>query len=331
MFARMKRVLFLIQHEALPSSRVRVLKLLRDLADHGIAGEARVYPRRLAAKLRLLRDLRAHDIVYIQKKLPALPDRLLFKLARRKTVFDFDDAIYCKHDAFKSSGSRSRRWKFANIVRQADLIVAGNRILAARAAPFNRNVAIIPSAVETREAAVNGHAEKSGPCVIGWVGGEGNLVYLEMLAPVFRKLAENADIQVRVVCSRGLEIPGVDVRFVPWTLASEPAEVAQFDIGVMPLPDFEHAAGKCGYKALLYMAAGVPPVVSDVGINRDIVRHGEEGFVAPALEDFYGCLETLVRDRDLRRRMGAKARARAEQEYSVPVVARRLAEALKAL
>ena len=219
MFARMKRVLFLIQHAALPSSRVRVLNLLRDLAEQGIAGEVRLYPRGWAGKLRLLRDLRAHDIVYIQKKLPALPDRLLFKLARRKTVFDFDDAIYCKHDAFKSSGSWSRRWKFARIVRQADGIVAGNRILAERAAPLNRNVAIIPSAVETRGAAVNGHAEKPGPCVIGWVGGEGNLVYLERLAPVFRKLAESADIQVRVVCNRGLAIPGVDVRFVPWTLA----------------------------------------------------------------------------------------------------------------
>lgn len=324
----MKRVLFLILHETMPSSRVRVTMLLRDLAEQGIAGAVRVYPRRLSAKLRMFREIRRHDIVFIQKKLPAPADLLLFKLARRRMVFDFDDAIYCRHNSSKGEASRLRGWKFANMVRQADLVVAGNRILAERARPLNRNVAILPSAVETRGAVVNAHAAKPGPCVIGWVGGEGNLGYLALLIPVLQRLARSHDIQLRVVCSRGIDIPGVAVRFIPWTLAGEQAEVAQFDIGVMPLSASEHAAGKCGYKALLYMAAGVPPVVSDVGINGDIVRHGEEGFVARAIDDYYGWLDRLVRDPALRRRMGAKARVRAEQDYSVPVIARRLAERL---
>ena len=36
--------------------------------------------------------------------------------------------------------------------------------------------------------------------------------------------------------------------------------------------------GKCGMKGLLYMSVGIPSVMSNVGMNKDIIKHGVNGF-----------------------------------------------------
>ena len=99
----------------------------------------------------------------------------------------------------------------------------------------------------------------------------------------------------------------------------------------MPLPLNRHSEGKCGYKALQYMAAAVPPVVSDVGVNSDIVVHGKEGFVAKTDEEFYEALRRLIEDRSLRREMGTRARQKAESLYSIEVVGKQLADVRKSV
>ena len=130
------------------------------------------------------------------------------------------------------------------------------------------------------------------------------------------------------MCSKGIEIPGVDIRFIPWNLETQEKEIAQFDIGVMPLPQTRHSAGKCGYKALQYMAAAVPPVVSDVGVNGGIVENGREGLVVPDIEGFYDALELLAIDHEHRKELGLNARKKTENAYSIHVIAKALAEAI---
>jgi len=102
-------------------------------------------------------------------------------------------------------------------------------------------------------------------------------------------------------------------------------------LGLMPLPNNKHSEGKCGYKALQYMAAAVPPVVSDVGINRDIVENGKEGFVVASVDGFYEAIKTLIDNKDLRREMGWNARKKAVKLFSVEVAGKKLADVLKTL
>ena len=122
-----------------------------------------------------------------------------------------------------------------------------------------------------------------------------------------------------------MEIPGVDVRFIPWSLETQDMEISRFDIGVMPLPKTRHSEGKCGYKALQYMAASVPPVVSDVGVNGEIVENGKEGLVVSEINGFYGALKSLAAAHEFRKELGLNARKRTERCYSIPVVAKKLA------
>lgn len=325
----MIKILFLIQDEEMPSSRVRVLNLLPELEKEGIHAHVMTYPRKIVEKLGLIGKCRQFDITFLQKKMPSPVDVILLRRFSRRLVFDFDDAIYYRHDAQEVLESATRYQKFNFLVKRVDLVIAGNRVLANYSRQCNENIAIIPSAVETRNIPQKDYGFTSEKIVIGWVGGEVNLHHLRELSSVFQRLSKEYPIELRILSNKTVDIPAVDVKFIPWALDSQEREIALFDIGVMPLPLNRHSEGKCGYKALQYMAAAVPPVVSDVGVNRDIVEHGKEGFVAKTNDEFYEALKILIENRPLRQEMGTKARQKVETLYSVEVVGRHLAETLK--
>jgi glycosyltransferase involved in cell wall biosynthesis len=70
--------------------------------------------------------------------------------------------------------------------------------------------------------------------------------------------------------------------------------------------------------------SGLPVVTTDVSGARAIVEEGVTGFVLPS-DDVGGltdALGRLVDDADLRRRMGAAARDRCAERFSIEAVAR---------
>jgi glycosyltransferase involved in cell wall biosynthesis len=121
----------------------------------------------------------------------------------------------------------------------------------------------------------------------------------------------------------------VPVHCKPWRAESEVEDLRGFDVGLMPLPDDEWSRGKCGLKALQYMALGIPPVVSPVGVNTSIVRDGINGFHARSEEEWVDRITLLLSDESLRHRMGSEARRTVEQSYSHRVHAPRMARVLR--
>src|SRR5439155_12595826 len=91
------------------------------------------------------------------------------------------------------------------------------------------------------------------------------------------------------------------------------------DIGIYPLPDDEWARGKCGFKAIQFMASGVPVVAARVGVNRDIIQDGQNGFLATDEDEWVGKLGRLLEDAALRRRFAEAGRRTIEAGYSVTV------------
>jgi glycosyltransferase involved in cell wall biosynthesis len=207
-------------------------------------------------------------------------------------------------------------------------VIAGSPFLAKEAQKHTAHCRVLPSAVETRNIPLKNYEVNNPKFVIGWVGNETNLICLKELTPVFQKLAKKHEIQVRIISSKAIEIPGVETRFIPWDVNTQESEIAQFDVGVMPLHDYPHSRGKCAYKALQYMAAGVPPVVSSVGVNSEVVEHGVCGYVVPELKDFDVFIEKLIMDRASVARMGAAARIKVTEQFSIECVGRALAELL---
>lgn len=114
-----------------------------------------------------------------------------------------------------------------------------------------------------------------------------------------------------------LEFPSVNVDFRKWNLHTALIEVSRFDVGLMPLTNDPWAAGKCGFKIIQYMACGVPVVASGVGINRQLITPGVNGFVVESIEEWIEKLSILIDHPDLRISMGHKARAFVEANYDI--------------
>ena len=118
---------------------------------------------------------------------------------------------------------------------------------------------------------------------------------------------------------------------VKWTQEGEVPFLQTLDVGIMPLTDTPWARGKCGYKLIQYMACGLPVVASPVGVNRDIVEHGVNGFLAETDAEWRSAIETLLADGELRRRMGAAGRRKVEEHYSLQVWGPRVAQMLRSV
>jgi len=88
--------------------------------------------------------------------------------------------------------------------------------------------------------------------------------------------------------------------FVNWMKAQQP-----WDIGLAPLAENAFNRCKSPIKTLDYAALGLAILASDVPVYRGSVADGPGGFLVPNDEDaWYNALSRLVRDTDLRRRLG---------------------------
>jgi glycosyltransferase involved in cell wall biosynthesis len=136
--------------------------------------------------------------------------------------------------------------------------------------------------------------------------------------PVLAKLeAEGMDFEFRVISNQPPALPLRSLVFLPWRKDTEIADLLSFHVGLMPLEDDPWAKGKCAFKALQYMALGIPALVSPVGMNTEVVQHGLNGFVCATPAEWETSLRQLLANASLRQYLGAAARATIEQRYSV--------------
>lgn len=312
------------------SSRYRVYYYVDKLQPYGITARV-LHPRaytvgaKMVYVVRLLVALLWADVVVIQKKLFRRPLYRLIRLLNAATVFDFDDAIYVYDDV---------KDQLPDVLRSSRHVIVGNRCLEGYARRFAAHVTRIPSPVDCEVFRPDtGRKSDKKPVTIGWIGLGGNQVYLEQLDPVFARLLQlkGESVQLKVISNREFRFMSCafPVVNVPWSLATEVEELRAVDIGIMPLTDDEISRGKCAFKALQYMSLGIATVVSPVGMNREIIRHGISGMLASSEEEWVDGLLRLIDDPALRERLGREARKTVEQKYSYGVTVPQLACVLK--
>lgn len=270
------------------------------------------------------------DVIFVYREAallgPAWIERLL--ALGRPLVFDFDDAIYLG-DTSRANAWAQRlkpRTKAATICRIARHVTVGNEFLSRFAMNHTRDVTVIPSTIDTELYEMRPSGQNSVP-VVGWTGSATTVRYLAALAPALRRLREKREFDMRVI-GGGIKIEGLAVHSIPWRCETEVEDLRGLDVGLMPLPDDEWSQGKCGLKALQYMALGVPPVVSPVGVNGEIVRDGVNGFHARSEDEWIDRIALLLEDESLRQSLGREARRTVEEAYSTRVHAPRMARVL---
>ena len=284
---------------------------------------------------------REANVVLIQREAmlfgPPLIEWLTTQAAKRPMVLDLDDATYVSY----TSPTYGRVGKFLkwfsktdDLIRWATLVTCGNRAIADYVSSKGATARVIPTVVNTNIFRPPTHAN-DGELVLGWIGTHSTLPYLRSIFPVLEKLAERHSFRLKVVGSgmADLAVRGVQVENLQWNLEREVDDFQSIDIGLYPIDvslySGKWAAGKSGFKAIQYMAVGVPYVATPVGASAEIGEPGQTHLFASSDDEWYLALESLISDSETRRRMGAAGRRHVTEHYKLSKHADKLADALR--
>jgi glycosyltransferase involved in cell wall biosynthesis/SAM-dependent methyltransferase/uncharacterized protein YbaR (Trm112 family) len=284
----------------------------------------------------LLKTIKNFDVVYIFREAallgPPVFERLIYQ-SGVPIVFDFDDAIFVSYKS-PSNGYLSYL-KFAGKARTtcrlAAHVMVGNPYLAEFARQVNDSVTIIPTTIDTNKYLPVRAKQRSGPLVIGWTGSYSTVQHLDTLRNAIKKLAETDSFRLRVIGTPSYKIEGVEIEAMQWCAATELEDLSEIDIGMMPLPDDNWSKGKCGLKALQFMALGIPTICSPVGVNTDIIQDNVNGLIADTDDEWVEKLQRLLKSPDLRERLGRAGRKTVEEKYSAVAQAPRVYELLRSV
>jgi glycosyltransferase involved in cell wall biosynthesis len=305
-----------------PSYRHRMRSLIEPLRAAGWQVRAEQFPSgrygiRTWERRALLRW--ADVTVLHQIKLSSIEARLFAAFSRRR-VFDVDDAIYVRKPRRLGDlpdESAWRKQKFAATCRWVDAVAAGNDVLAGVARATAKEIVVLPTSIDAACYETT-YAGRADPPTIVWIGSPENLIYLDMIRPALARLTQRfPTLKMRVICSKFPDWSDVNVERVPWSAATEAHSLAGAHIGVMPLTDDAWSRGKCAFKLLQYMAAGLPCVASPVGANTEAVLDGINGFHATDVNEWERSLEQLILSPALRSSFGAQGRRHVEQRYAL--------------
>ncbi|RYY14228.1 MAG: glycosyltransferase, partial [Chitinophagaceae bacterium] len=244
---------------------------------------------------------------------------ILSKLFGSRIIYDFDDAIWIPNTTAENKIASWFKavWKVKYICQWAYKISAGNNYLLDYARKYNSNSFLIPTCID----AVNAHnrlkQHQNSEVVIGWTGSHSTLTYLDEILPVIERLSREYSFIFMVIANKDPRLQLSNYRFKPWKEETEVEDLLSFDIGVMPLSPDPWSEGKCGFKLIQYLALGIPAVASPVGVNKDIIKEGNNGFLATTPDEWYIHLSKLLTDLELRKTMGHRGRQLVVENYSV--------------
>lgn len=275
------------------------------------------------------------DLIWLHCELfPYLPG-LFERLARvpgKPIIFDYDDAIFHNYDLHSQPLIRRLLGsKLHTTLAGAKMALCGNAYLDTYARRYCAQTEIVPTIVD-----IDVYCPKPAPRHdtasprTGWIGTPST--WNEYLAPMLPLVTQVAKDKGGCVAAMGADKQARAcslLDLMAWSEADEVPFLQSIDIGIMPLTDTPWARGKCGYKLIQYMACGLPVVASPVGVNKEIVEHGVNGFLAETDEEWRTALGTLLSDADMRRRMGAAGRRKVEEHYSLQVWGPRVAQMLR--
>ncbi len=280
----------------------------------------------LSGRFQLLQAAKRADTVVIVRR---TFDSLFAKLLRnysQQLIFTFDDAIFAKGNGEPSKG-RERR--FATTLPLCDQVWAGNSYLAEKAAQYNPNTTIVPTAVDDKKYAIQADKPNANLDIV-WIGSQSTQKHLTTIIPALEAAsALIPTLRLKIIADFTLESSQLKILPIPWSQEREAQEVASAHIGIAPLPDNAYTRGKCGLKVLQYMAAGLPVISSSAGVNQDIVQHGISGLLATNEQEWVEAIQQLAQNINLRQTMGAAGQQRCHEHFTLAANFQKMLATLK--
>jgi glycosyltransferase involved in cell wall biosynthesis len=304
---------------------------------------ARTVPGLLRATIRRLGDVvaaRSVDVVVVQREAmifgPPLIEWLTTSVGNRPIILDLDDATYISYSSptYGRLGSMLK-WpgKTDHLISWASVVTCGNRTIAEYARSKGTEAVVIPTVVDTdrfRPATRSNEFNQPVP-VIGWIGTHSTYPYLESIFPALQDLARSHRFLLKIIGSgkEEIRIPGVSVETLDWSLEREVEDFQSFDVGLYPIVDDGWSAGKSGFKAIQYMAVGIPSVVTPLAASAEIGEPDVTHLCAASQEEWCGALSCVLEDGELRRRMGQAGREHVLRHYHLSAQVERIVNVLR--
>jgi len=319
------KVLFLIQGFMVAASRYRVLQYIPYLETKGMETTVSLYPRTLKENFQFFNGLPRYDIVFLQRKRFNQPRLGLLRKRAKRIIYDFDDSVMYRNSKAKDPISSTRRRRFVQMIKNSNFVIAGNEFLKGEVLPFNPNVEVIPTAIDQERYHLKSYPRKQEKVTLGWIGDHGSIHYLEKMRPIFERIGEKyPHAELKIVCDTFFDCDRIKVIKKNWSPEEEVADLQGFDIGLMPLVEDPWSWGKCGLKIIQYQGVGAPVVCTPVGVNRDLIQDGVNGYWAMTPEEWENKLSLLIENFGLREQMGREGRRRVMENYTYQACAPRL-------
>ena len=322
-----KRILFVSKGENDASTRYRGQQYYpyfhkEDYLTEHVTASGGIKPFLNTLKLAYKADI----VIVLRKTFPFVLMWLLRRVAK-KLIFDMDDAIFCSSDG---SASKTRMKRFAYMAKVSDHIFAGNQFLAAKALEFNDAVTLVPTSLNTKKYEVQAVQTDSYVDLV-WIGSRSTSKYLKDILPELERLAEkHADLRLKIIADFDLPEAKLPVIAVPWSEENEVKELLSSDIGIAPMRNNDWTRGKCALKVLQYMAASLPVVSSNVGVNGEAVDENT-GLLINSPNEWQDAISSLVDDQRKRAQMGSSGYQKVSQDYDINVVFKRMLTVIQQL
>ena len=327
-----------------PASRIRGYFMANYLSENGFNTKVYLYKsvKENVAKrgLHLIKDFLSktgvvmrsgrETLIYIQKGTCSLSQlSLIFSflskfILRKKVIYDIDDGLFLREP-----------FAINSLIKLSDMVIVGGHELHSYVKKYNENVFLIPTSADLKRYPDHRVPHKES-VRLGFIGSPSTTIYMKLLLEPLEELAKSYDFELRVISAPShaeyrlfnslFEKRGVKVKLIPWSLEDEFHQLQNIDLGLAPLFNGKWEKYKCGFKVINYMAAGIPPIASNVGEHSYIIQDGVNGFLCDNDQEWVEKLRKLLEDEKLRENMGANARKTVEEKYSMEKNAKILAK-----
>jgi glycosyltransferase involved in cell wall biosynthesis len=254
-------------------------------------------------------------------------EKLLLKI-HPNAILDFDDDLAAAKNQPKEITNlygkllRENGNKFNESLQRYKWFIVASDYLKKRVLEQNKEISedaicVIPTCVDYDQYDAKHYPENASHLTIGWIGGDYNYPLLEPVFKVLDELADQYQFSFLVIGGSPIERQTkFPLQFSTWSLKTEITDLKKIDIGVMPLIDDEESRGKGGFKLLQYMGLGIVSIASPITINKDIVIHGKNSFLANGSEEWKRILESALKREINLVEIGSEARKRISSHFS---------------
>jgi hypothetical protein len=224
---------------------------------------------------------------YIFPFLGRFPEEVVFKsLKCKRLIYDIDDAIYLNKTRsqnklfgkFRDASSKVKFWAMraekitiSNKIIQNDLINLYNtdksKFIEFLSSPYRNQYFSNEDELET--------AKDYEEIRFIWLGSphtQNNLILCENFIRRLPSLIRNTKVYIIGVSKDFSMFNGLKhVEYIDWNPKNEEKYMKASHYGLNPLKSDEFELRKSAFKVIQYYRAGIIPIVSDVGINKDLI------------------------------------------------------------